>query len=56
MIMIMLLIKYIHMHKTHMKKNINYWLKSEKVGLDCYEPKAFIEYSNGVHDFYENIE
>ena len=31
--------------------------KREKVGLKHYDdPKAFIEYSNGMHDVYKNIE
>ena len=31
--------------------------KHEKVGLDHFnDPKAFIEYSNGMSDIYKNIE
>ena len=30
--------------------------KRESIGLKCFnDPKAFIEYSNDMHDIYKNI-
>ena len=46
------------MQRIHMKKKYQYLInKREKVGLNHFNhPKAFIEYSNDMHDVYKNIE
>ena len=39
-----------------MKQNINIWLIREKVSIDHHnDPRAYIEYSNDMHDVYKNI-
>ena len=44
------------MQKIHMKININMINKRESIGLKHFnDPKAFVEYSNGMHDVYKNI-
>ena len=41
------------MLKIHMKQNINI-NKREDIGINhLNDPKAFIEYSNGMHDVYK---
>ena len=43
--------------KDPYKKKYQYLInKREKVGLNHFNPKAFIEYSNGMQDVYKNIE
>ena len=43
------------MLKIHLKQNINI-IKREGVGINhLNDPKAFIEYSNDMHDVYKNI-
>ena len=46
------------MQKIHMKKKYQYLInKREKLGLNHFnDPKAFMEYSNGMQDVYKNIE
>ena len=46
------------MQRIHMKKKYQYLInKCEKVGLNHFnDPKAFLEYSNDMQDFYKNIE
>ena len=45
------------MQKTNMKQNFNLIHKREKVGLDYFnDPKAFMEYSNDMHNAYNSIE
>ena len=41
-----------------MKINTNFYLKKrESIGLKHFnDPKVFIEYSNDMHDVYENID
>ena len=45
------------MQKIHMKISINFLInKRESIGLKHFnDPKAFIEYSNDIHDVYKNI-
>ena len=44
------------MLKIRMKQNINIWLIREKVSIDHHnDPRAYIEYSNDMHDVYKNI-
>ena len=50
--------KYTCMRKIHIRININFWLikEGESIGLKHFsDPKAFIEYSNDMHDIYGNI-
>ena len=46
------------MQRIHMKKKYQHFInKREKVGLNHFnDPKAFIEYSNDMHDVYKNID
>ena len=50
--------KLMFMLKIHIKQNINFLLRDEKVGClkDFNDSKAFIQYSNDMDDIYKNIE
>ena len=51
------MIKYIYAKDPYETKYQHLINKREKVGSDHYDdPKAFIEYSNYMHDVYKNIE
>ena len=48
---------YLYAKDPYEKKYQYFINKREKVGLDDFnDPKAFMEYSNDMHDVYENIE
>ena len=51
------MIKYICIIKILEKQNINIYLIKESVGIDHFnDPKAFIGYSNNMHNVYKNID
>ena len=48
---------YLHAEDLYEAKYQYLIHKHEKVGLKrCDDPKAFIQYSNDIHDAYKNIE
>ena len=52
------MIKYIYRQKILMKQKYQFLInKRGSIGLKHFnDPKAFIEYSNGMQDVYKNIE
>ena len=51
------MIKYTYTQKIHLNQNIKILInKREREGINHFkDPKAFIDYSNDMHDVYKNI-
>ena len=51
------MIKYTYTQKIHLNPNIKILInKREREGINHFkDPKAFIDYSNDMHDVYKNI-